>query len=173
MKSKWWLLGGVLLCLGAAPCAKTEYVHVGPNWGALQKLEPSETPVRVTVHARSPVKFGDRLELHARSERAGRLWVVQVDSEDQLDLLFPNEASPDNAIEAGREVRIPPADATWTIEASEPAGLSLVAAIVTTGDADLSAVLGDEKSAAKALVIVENGPAWGLARTVVEVKADE
>lgn len=163
------LLVSVLCCLGTANCADTEYVHVGPNWAALNELEPSEKTFTVKISGADELKVGDRFEVKITSKKEGRLWLLRVDPDDDVTLLFPNRMDDDNEIPAGVTVRIPDDDDSWGMEASEPLGKSVLAAIVTTGDADLDDVLDNQKNVPKALRLVEELPAWGIAKKVIDV----
>jgi hypothetical protein len=163
------LAASMLCCLGAANCGDTEYVHVGPNWAALNELEPSEKTFDVKISGADQLEIGDRLEVKVTSKKKGRLWLVRVDPDDDVTLLFPNRMDQDNEIPAGVPVRIPDTDDSWSLEASDPLGKSVLAAIVTTGDADLDDVLENQKSVYKALRLVEELPAWGIAKKVIDV----
>ena len=157
---------GTLLTAG---CNETKYVHVGPNWDALHKLDNDAGNFEVSAKAGSSYEVGDALKLSARSEKEGRLWVVQVDSTDAVSLLYPNQLHPDNHIEADETVSIPPEGVDWTLEADEPLGESVVAFIVTTGGMSLQDALGCERSMLKALVLVGPDADWGIAKKVIEV----
>ena len=153
-----------------APQTRTEYVHVGPNWASLHNLKASEKTFNVSVMGKEAYKKGERIILTVTSSKAGKLWVVQVDPEDRVTMIFPNDRSSENAIKANTPVSIPPVGANWEVEAGEPLGKSAMAFIVTTGNTDLSHVLGAQKSMTKALNLVEATPSWGIGKMVIDIK---
>ena len=162
------VLLGLCLLLVAGGCKK-EYIHVGKNWDFIHKLKKSENSFQVVVSGTSSAEIGGDLQYTVTSEKDGKLWVVQVDPDDELSLLFPNEVATDNTIRAERPLLLPPTNGEWAIEASEPAGESVVVFVVTTGDVDIDDILVDENSMAKAMRIIEKTPSWGFARKVVEI----
>ncbi len=170
MKKIMPIMLGLILALGLVGCATQQYVHVGENWAALNNLEPSGNVFRVMAWGPETIQVGEQINFRILSAEPGRLWVVQVDPEDNLSLLFPNDLSRNNTINDNVEVHIPPADAAYSIEASEPAGRSVVAFIVTQGSTDLNEALTQKDGLAKALELVRDDPAWGLRKLVIDVK---
>lgn len=167
------LLTLLLLGLVLAGGCKEEnaYVHVGQNWAAVNELKPTGKTFKVTVETKkTKLQEGDPIAFTVTSERAGRLWVVQVDPKDNMDTLLPNNHTKKNDIEAGEMVSFPPASASWKIFAEPPYGKSIVACVVTTGDTDLSDVLHKGGDKAKSLRLIEQSPAWGVAKLVIEVE---
>ena len=151
------------------PDTRTEYIHVGPNWDAIHHLKASKNTFRVELNGKETLKAGDTISFSVKSAKPGNVWVIQVDPDDNVSLIFPNPSSPDNTISAGKWIKIPPVDADYTIVAEEPFGKSTLAAIVTTGKADLNDVLGAQKSMTKALSLLEDQPSWGIGHIVVNV----
>ncbi len=166
----------LLYCLALAAafiftaCAPT-YVHVGPNWDSIHKLKPSEKTFKVAAYGQNSVRLGERVKFSVTSAKSGRLWVVRVDPNDEIGLLFPNDVSGTNWIDAGKTVSVPPAGESWDILADRPLGLSTVAFIVTDPDTDLSDVLGGSNATmAKAISFVKTRPSWGITHIVVDVQ---
>lgn len=153
------------LFFSISACKQTEYVHVGENWAALNELTPARSSFSVTARAKSRYKLGDELNFEVISERAGRLWVVRVDPNDEALVLYPNAYTGDNTVVAGENLQIPPTGAEWSLEASEPVGESIVAFIVTTGNTDIEDVLNAPSSAAAAQL-----PPWGMAKEVINIE---
>jgi hypothetical protein len=149
---------------------KEEYVRVGSNWDALYNLKAPEKSFKVKVKGKEKVKIGDALTFTVTSEKNGKLWVVQVDSDDETTLLIPNDKMTDNRVFAGSEITIPPKGVNWGIEAGEPRGKSVVAFIVTTGDADIGDVLSQRKDVSKAIRLVSDAGEWGIHKLVIETK---
>ena len=148
-----------------------EYVHVGPNWAALHAIKSSEKTFAVDVNVAGSAVLGEKLALKVKSEKAGKLWILQVDPNDQVSLMFPNAISKDNTIAAGSWKQVPAKEANWSIEAMKPVGPSVIVFIVTSPNTDLSAVFnGQANEMDKALRIVEDAAAWGLAKQVIDIK---
>ena len=161
------LLFTLLLILSG--CNKTEYIHVGPNWDALNKIKPSENTFSVNANAKEKYRVGDKLEFTVSSFKEGKLWIVKVDPDDSVEKLFPNEAAKDNSIKANIPLNVPGIGAAWSFKADKPLGKSVVVFIVTTGDTDLDDVLGQNGNMAKALRLVQESPQWGLEKHVIDV----
>jgi len=158
------VLAGTLIAVG---CNEKEYVHVGSNWGALYELEPPESTFQVEASADAQrYELGETLTFDIISARSGRLWVVHVASNDEVSVLVPADEGSDNRIDAGETVSIP-------MEAVRPAGESIVGFIVTTGDLGLQDVLSEGKGVPKALRLVQDAEAWGIAKEVVAVEPAE
>lgn len=152
--------------------SKTEYIHVGPNWAALQDLEPENT-FRFGLSTPDQVVLGDAYEIRVTSARAGRLWVIQVDGEDRVDVLFPNAHERDNSVEADATVRVPGDGARFELNAEDP-GLSYIAAILTQGDTSLDVVFTQGKEQMQeAIRIARQADAWAIERRIVEVVVEE
>lgn len=163
------LLSAVLLT--ACKQDTKEYVHIGPNWAALNAIQASEKSFKVDVNAVGSAILGDTLTLKVKSAQAGRLWILQVDSNDEVSQIFPNAMVADNQIEAGSWKVIPAEGSNWSIEAMKPTGPSVVVFIVTGPGTDLSSVFnGQPKQMEKALRLVKNAPAWGIAKQVIDIK---
>jgi hypothetical protein len=99
------LVLGILLPLGG--CQEKEYVHVGQRWAALNQIQPPANAMQVQVRAPDQGQVGDAVEFRVTPRESGYLWVVQVDSRDQVALLFPNELEMDHTVEKDRERFIP------------------------------------------------------------------
>ncbi len=164
------LFSMVFLLLFFTGCQTKEYIHVGENWKALQELQEPENTFKVTVKGADSAKIGEELQYSVVAAKSGQLWIVQVDSEDNLALLYPQDDSQPNEIRAGKKFLIPPKESSLILEAAEPAGLSMVAFIVTTENADISKVVTESNSMEKAIRLVEEEPAWGIAKKIVEIK---
>jgi len=166
---------GVALALAAllaffpVGCQKDRYIHVGPNWDALNTLNPPEDGFGVSAGGPGKTTLGQDLSFRVSSEKEGRLWVVQVSPDDRMNVMFPNNAVRDNRIAAGETLRIPPRGADWAIAASEPAGKSIVAFVVTTGNIDLTDVLSGNDGMEKAIRVAERA-AWGVDKMVIDVR---
>ena len=149
---------------------QTQYVHVGPNWAAIHNLEPSDKNFQVQLNGQETLTDGQAIQFSIKSARAGQVWVVQVDPNDEMTLLYPNEISTDNQISANTWLQVPPAGAGYEIYAGQPYGQSTLAAVVTTGETHINDVLAAQKSMAKALTLIEDQPFWGIGHIVVDVK---
>lgn len=164
-----------LLALTTAACQKTEYIHVGPNWAAAQKMSASSDAIQVKVVGPDAAEMGDVLAYTVTSNERGHLWVLEVDPEDVATVISEHEVAGNPQryfeIEANEPLSLP------KFRASEPAGKSMVVFIVTDPDTSLDTVL-DGTSAEptgvmpKALTLLEKTPEWGLAKKVVAVTGE-
>lgn len=170
MNAKTLWLGAALLVASVTGCKEVEYIHVGPNWDAVQKVANAEQKFSVRASAETEYRVGDKVQLEVKSDRSGRLWIVQVDPNDHVELMFPNDEVTDNAIVADKTLELPPKGATWSVEVSEPVGKNLIAFIVTEGNADLRDVFGREGNASKGLQLVQALPQWAVSKYVVDIK---
>lgn len=150
-------------------CQTVEYVHVGPNWDELNNIKSSKKTFKVKATLKDKLKLGDKLEFEINSEQTGKLWIVRVDPNDEVQMLFPHDHAKDNTINANKSMNIPSKTARWHLEASKPVGKSIVAFIVTTGDTSLADVINKQKSMPKALRLVESSPQWGIDKHVIDV----
>ena len=150
---------------------KIEYVNVGENWESLYKLRQHDNAFEVTGQVKSSYKIKERIEMVATSAEKGNLWIVQVDPNDNLTLLFPNKLTPNTKIDAGETRSLPGEQAEWEIFADKPTGKSVVAFIVTSKNTTLGTVLhGKAKDAfPKALELMRDDPAWGIDVKVVDI----
>ncbi|HFB64138.1 MAG TPA: DUF4384 domain-containing protein [Aeromonadales bacterium] len=174
MKKQLITLALLFTGLTISGCDDKEYIHVGPNWDMIHKIQASQKSFDVNVSGvKSSYKVGDKLAFNVTSEKTGKLWIVQVDPNDEVTMIMPNQLQSDNNISAGQSFSFPPKNATWSAPASEPTGESVLAFIVTTGDADLNTVLSgqtDKKSVMqKTFRIIKDEPAWGLKTKVVNI----
>ena len=149
-----------------------QYIHVGPNWDALQKLDTSTSKFKIKSNIKKSYKVGDKITASISSARSGKLWVVFVDPNDEVSMMFPNPQAQDNEIEANKTIKLPQPDSGWAIEAAEPLGQTIVSFIVTTGDLDLYDVLSsnDESTMNEALSIIDTSDQWSIQTHVVTVK---
>lgn len=163
-----WVVLPFMLGALLGGCGQQDDVLVGPNWETVRNLKSGAQSFHVATSGRETLRLGDTLNFVVTSAQTGRLWVLQVDSHDQVNVLYPNENVADNTIMAGQPLSIPPADAGWTLEASEPLGKSLVAFIVVVGDVNLDEEL-QRRDLGQALRTVMAAPAWGATSRVIEV----
>lgn len=159
-----------MACISLIGCKKENtYVHVGPRWDALNKLNPPDGAFDVSASGDTSARVGKDLFFKVKSEKNGRLWVVQVDPEDHMNLLFPNDQSEQNDIKAGETVNIPPEDANWAITADKPLGKSILAFIVTTGDGSISDIIAGEKDLEKAVRLIKKSE-WSIKKMVIDIQ---
>jgi hypothetical protein len=161
----------VLFSSALAACGENEYVHVGENWDALNQLNSEKAGFDVIVKLKKSFMVGDEMQLSVTSPKDGKLWVIYVDPNDKVNMMFPNDFAQDNTIKAKKPIALP-TSADWAIEAFEPKGHSLIAFIVTTGDTNLNDVFSQAESegVSKALRLVRSQGDWAMEKHVVEVK---
>lgn len=173
----WLRIIGLALLLGAC---SDQYVHVGERWAALDKLAAPTDAIAVQVSGPNSGAVGDKVRFKVTPRDNGYLWVVQVDSQDQVSLLFPNEAEPDNQVTGGRE-RVIPGEG-YKLVLDKPTGVHLLAFIVTSQEDGLTQVLpvkvrevlqSDAGASASAFrpagVTLDRGLRWGWQKQVLKV----
>lgn len=166
------IFAAAALGLGAlmAGCQETAYVHVGPNWDALNKLPAESGSIDVDIDIdKTQYRIGEQFSFEVTSSETGRLWAVFVDPDDQQFLLYPPAFGAPNTIQANQSLELPDPTGGAKLEAVAPAGASVMAIIVTTGDIDLYDVLNGTQTVGKALRVVEEAPRWGMAKQVLEI----
>ena len=77
------------------------------------------------------------IRIHASSERAGYLTVVDLGTDDKVTVLFPNAFHRDNRIQANAEFTFPTDAMDFEFQAQEPAGRGMVRAFLTPAPLDL------------------------------------
>ncbi len=78
----------------------------------------------------------DALAFDVRSSRDGYAHVLLLGPDGNLTLLFPNDAAKDHRIRAGQTLRLP--QASWALNASEPAGMEYFLVVVSPTPRDFS-----------------------------------
>ena len=81
--------------------------------------------------------LGETIRIHASSERAGYLTVIDLGTDDKVTVLFPNAFHRDNRIQANAAFTFPSEEMGFEIEAQEPAGRGMVRAFITPAPLDL------------------------------------
>ncbi len=169
MKRSYIICSVVITLLCMIGCNETQYIHVGPNWDSLSKLTPPKESFAVNLSTdHSTIKEGEEMRLSVLSEKSGQVWVVNVDQNDELIPILPNNQTSDNTITANAPFMIPPKGADWTIEAAEPYGKLLIACIVTTGNTDLKEAL-ENGDISNFLGLINKAPLWGIKTLVIDV----
>lgn len=170
MRRSWFACVWLIMLLTACSPNK-QYIHVGPNWAALDAMQPSSRTFDVNFESQESAVLGDSISFKVKSAQSGQLWILQVDPNDKVTLLYPNRGDSNNAIPAKRWLEIPKPDSSWSIEAIPPTGQSVLAAIVTLPGTDLADVFdGQNNDMNKALRIVANSPGWGLAKRIIAIE---
>ena len=168
------LITATLLAGCATAPTTTEYVNVGPVWSQLYNL-PAGKDVAVKVETDKPeYAVGERMQFTATAKADGKLWLVTVSPDDEVSLLFPNQLSPNNAVEAGTPLVIPALNSQYDLKAAEPVGKNVVLALVTTGNMGRDQVLEilrgkNQQQVSKAIAIEQRSPRWGSAKSVITV----
>lgn len=174
-KIAWW--GVALLAALALGACREEYVHVGERWASLSKLAESADPIAVRVDGPAGGAVGDKVQFKVTSRDDGYLWVVEVDSEDRVSLLFPNDDERDNRVTGGRERLVP--GGSYSLVLDQPTGVHLLAFVVTSQDRGLDRILPasvrdalrrDAAEGAQPMgVTLDRGLRWGWRKQVIKV----
>ena len=109
----------------------------GPIWRRLVEFADRNDIIRLGIEAnRGHYRVGDELVLTIDIPHAGYLNVVNVGSQDNATVLFPNKHHRDNYVQEGR-LRIPTPEMRFRLQAAEPIGRSLNVAFLTEKPIDL------------------------------------
>lgn len=120
-------LAGAALPLPAAP----SHQGGGPTWTALVDIARRGKSLPLTA-GKDSYAIGEEIELLIDVPADGYLNLITVDAADQTTVLFPNRYQADNKVKAGKLV-IPDAAMPFTLPAVEPAGPTLVVALLSSG----------------------------------------
>lgn len=85
----------------------------------------------------SDFRIGDTIVFYFRAERDCYLNIVNINSQGELTLLFPNQFYRNNFIRAGRTYQIPDESYGFDLEIQPPAGMDRVYAIASNSPIDI------------------------------------
>lgn len=140
------------------------------NWQTLDQIIPNfhGSNVQVETNARS-YQIGDPIRFQVTSSKAGKLWIIEVNQQDKVSVLFPYNKQANNIILANTPMMIP--DSSWgvNLQAAEPRGQSQVAFIVTPIDKTLEDVVQIDNGKLAAVAFPTNSD-WGIQRVYLEIK---
>lgn len=161
------------LMLAMTGCQQRGEVHMGPNWNALSRLDAREAAFGVDGDATSPVRLGEPIRFEVVSDEPGYLWVLSVDADDALVIVYPNREASDNRVAANQARYIPAADEDWSVEAVEPVGDNLVVFLVTGIEVDLQGAIDDasaDRGGEAVMEMIAEQRFWGGGTQVVEIE---
>jgi hypothetical protein len=101
---------------------------------------PQAAKVQVELSAKS-YHLNDPIRFRVTSQQTGRLWIVQVDPDDQATVLYPPSSAVDNRISANLATDLPNANWATEFRAVKPTGRSQLAFIVTPEKYSLDDIL--------------------------------
>jgi hypothetical protein len=101
----------------------------GPRWQRLADIASDAAPLSIDSPS-TAYRLDDTISFEIQIPESGYLNVFTVDAADQTTVLFPNSFNPDNRVTPGR-LSIPTPQMEFVLNASEPIGPTLVAAILT------------------------------------------
>jgi len=169
-----WLLG--IICAAALSGCVTPGESVldgdgGRNHAALAALKPANDAIKVDVEANADGHYhvGDPIRFKITSSKAGRLWIVSVNSENQAELLFPHGADDENTLEAGRSYLFPPRDSQQVMYAARPLGKTKLAFIITDKGGDLRDIISLKNGNLRNVSFTSDSQ-WGVAKLTVHVE---
>jgi hypothetical protein len=96
----------------------------------LQKEDKSE------IKSKGTMKIGDSVIFNAKSNESGYLSIVDIQSNGDIVILYPNDMALDNKISADKIYSIPSSDNGFKIIVSEPLGQDTVVAFFTKKKVD-------------------------------------
>ena len=140
------------------------------NWQTLDQILPNfrGADVQVMTNARH-YQVGDPIRFQITSSKAGKLWIIEVNQQDRVSVIFPHQKQANNIILANTPMMIP--DSSWgvNLQAAEPRGQSQVAFIVTPIDKTLEDVVQIDNGKLAAVAFPTNSD-WGIQRVYLEIK---
>jgi hypothetical protein len=97
---------------------------------------------------RSTFRIGELIRFDARVPRDGYLTIIDIGTNGNVVVLYPNELEPDNRVRAGQRIILPTAAMDMDFEAQEPAGRGIVRAFLTERPLELGFSVGEPEDAA-------------------------
>jgi hypothetical protein len=101
----------------------------------LSALQDKAQPLTVHLN-QSQFKKGDKLVISVTVTQSGYLNIIEINSNDQATILFPNQYHQDNQVEQGN-FALPTAQMNFDFTAGEPFGHSTVLAFLTKDKVNL------------------------------------
>lgn len=159
------------------PAASEQQTLVVPGQGAtppatvLPVTAPQTPTSLISVSAQQPFalllaadkpayKIGEKVTLAVTTLRACNLTVMEVTPTGRVRVLFPNQATPNNAIAALQTVLVAGGPSAISLPASGPAGTEQILAICATDSTPISPEpAGDRAALTRDLAIVTQRPA--------------
>ncbi len=139
----------------------------------IQGLPTPNKPIALQFKAKEHVNIGDPMHLSLWTEQNGRLWLLIVEPDNSISLIYPNKNAMDNTVIAKQWISIPAKEADWRIVAAAPGGISQLIAILTPPDIDLEADLLALNNASQLSDIHETLNAletWGIQTKTITVE---
>lgn len=175
-----------LVCmLGACDKPESEqpqrqFVMVGPQWQALAELKAPAGSLKLEVEPQHQpaLKAGDELSWSVTASADSALWIVSVDENDEINVLFPNAIASNNQLKANIKTHIPRDKNSWAIQVAPPGGKNQLVFIVTQGDVSLEEILpaelfkslgGSKKAIRLADATVGDKPQWAVSHSIITV----
>lgn len=110
--------------------------------GEFDRIVQAQTPgygVEASITKRQLRIGRDKLSFTVSSQRDGHVYVLVLGPDGVLTLLFPNTQAADNRIRAGQSLLLP--QASWMLEASDPAGTEHFLVLVSKEPRDFTQVV--------------------------------
>jgi len=103
------------------------------------ELKPAQGRVAIHVPGGTRVTIGNRYSFEVTSKVSGRLVIIDIDANQEIRQILPNEYTKDAAgfVQAEQKIIVPPRDGSWdftAFEARDPPGKGTLLAIVVPND---------------------------------------
>jgi len=107
---------------------------------ALQEVLSGQTPgYRVVASAvKSRIAIDDPIQFEVHTARAGYLYLILLDTENKLYMLFPNGIDQNNRLAANEHAALPRTG--WTLIATPPPGINRILAVVSDTPREFSGI---------------------------------
>jgi len=117
---------------------------------------------------RATYRVGEPIHFYFRAERDCYLNLVDINSEGEISLLFPNRFDSNNSVQGGKTYRIPEDNYGFALEAMPPTGTDRIYAIASTHPLDVF----DHDFARDAFVTMTRGTTRGIDVKGIGVRLD-
>jgi hypothetical protein len=123
----------------AGPPSNTTAFSVLEEFDRIVQAQTPGYGVKASIGKQALRVGHDRLSFTVSSQRDGHVYVLVLGPDGVLSLLFPNTQAVDNRIRAGQSLRLP--QASWALEASDPAGTEHFLVLVSKEPRDFAQVV--------------------------------
>ncbi len=142
-----------------------------PNQSFFYTLKQQNTPIKVHLSSnKKRYKLDEVMQFHVKSNVIGKVWLLQVDANDEVSVLYPYQPNQNNIIYQNQTMTLlDPSQQNDEFYASSPTGVLSVMAVVAPVHKNLEEifVINDNRITK---VAFDNDTDWGFDRIDLMVK---
>lgn len=119
---------------GGVQVATAEPAPAAPPGGALTPPggAAAREPLRVSIWTdKKSYRIGEMISFGLRVNRDAYVTLVNIGTSGDVNIIYPNQFSPNHFVRGGQDVLIPPPTSTFTLTVRGPAGFDQIRAIAT------------------------------------------